>query len=430
MKKIAILGGGLTGLTLANLLNNKYEVTVFEKEKVPGGLCRSFNFKGFTFDIGGHIIYSRDREVLNFIIKFVGRNNLFKRTCRDSILYKDRLIDYPFETDLAKLGKVEAYECLKDFLNRRQEKTINFNQWIYNNFGKALAEKYLLPYNKKIWKINPALLDIDWVARVPVPTTDEIIKSCLGIKFAKRIERKKFFYPKKGGIQFLSYKLADKLGKSLRFNSEIVRIKKNKDSWMVETKEGVHYFDDIISTIPIFSLFKLLDKRVPVNVISHLKKLRYNSIMIVCLGINRGQISSNTAIYIPDNQFYPNRICFMNNFSDNNAPKGNNSIIGEITYRPNSKLAKKRDSEILENVLVGLKKRKIINDEKIIVKKIIRFPYAYVVYDRNYNKNIRVIYSWLGKEKINNVGRFAEFQYLNMDGCIRHAVDFVNNYKL
>ncbi|MCX6686325.1 MAG: NAD(P)-binding protein, partial [Methanoregula sp.] len=65
----AILGGGLTGLTLARLLHERDDdVIVLEAEPEYGGLCRTNVENGFTFDIGGsHIIFSRDTEVLAFM---------------------------------------------------------------------------------------------------------------------------------------------------------------------------------------------------------------------------------------------------------------------------------------------------------------------------------------------------------------------------
>lgn len=428
-KKIAVLGGGLTGLALANLLKKDHEISVFEKEKIPGGLCRSFYFDGFTFDIGGHIIFSKDQEALNFVIKTIGRKNLYEKPCRDSILYKNKLINYPFETDLAKLGKSEAFECLRDFLTNTQKEAANFHQWLHLIFGKSLAEKYLVPYNRKIWKIEPKMLDMNWVARIPKPATEEMIKSCLGIPFDIKIARKKFFYPKAGGIQVLINKLAEKIGKSLNLGSEIIKVKKSGKGWLVQTKQNKEYFDDIISTLPIFNLLKILDEKIPKNIVSVFGNLRYNSIMVVCLGINSPKVTKNTAIYVPDENFYPNRLCFMNNFSPQNAPRGKNSVICEITFHPKSNLAKMKDKVILKNTIDGLHSRKIIDKNKIIFKKVLRFPYAYVVYDKNYGKNTKKLYGWLKSKKIHTVGRFAEFQYLNMDACIRHAIDFSNNYS-
>jgi len=57
--KTAILGGGLSGLTLARLLYEKGEdVVVLEAEPAIGGLCRSKSEQGFAFDCGGSHIKS------------------------------------------------------------------------------------------------------------------------------------------------------------------------------------------------------------------------------------------------------------------------------------------------------------------------------------------------------------------------------------
>jgi len=427
-KKLAILGGGLTGLTLSNLLKDKYIVSTFEKDTVSGGLCRTFRYNGFTFDIGGHIIFSKDKEVLNFIINAIGKKNLYKKPGNDGIFYKNKLINYPFETDLAKLGKKEAFECLNDFILNKIKHPKNFHQWLHFAFGKALAEKYLVPYNRKIWKTEPKDLDMDWVARIPKPTMEEMIKSCMGIPFEVKFARKHFFYPKKNGIQALTDALARNL-KDLRLNSEIKKLKRTKNKWTLTYNETEENFDEVISTIPIFNLINILGY-VPEKIRQAVAKLRYNSIMIACLGIKNKNILKKTAIYFPDKNFLPHRVCFMNNFSQNNAPRDKNAIICEITFNPKSDLSKKTDTEVLNNVLSGLEKNKIINKSQIEFKKLLRFPYAYVVYDKNYNKNIKVIYNWLRLKKIHTIGRFAEFQYLNMDACVRHAMDFVKTNKL
>lgn len=45
MKRIAVVGAGISGLSTAHFLKDRYEVTVFEKESQPGGLikCRRVN---------------------------------------------------------------------------------------------------------------------------------------------------------------------------------------------------------------------------------------------------------------------------------------------------------------------------------------------------------------------------------------------------
>ncbi|MDP3564062.1 MAG: NAD(P)-binding protein, partial [Methanoregula sp.] len=97
----AILGGGLSGLALARLLHDEgRDVVVLEAEISCGGLCRSKNEQGFTFDTGGsHIIFSRDEEVLAFMRRMIAGNE--QRNDRNTkIFYKDQYVKYPFENGL------------------------------------------------------------------------------------------------------------------------------------------------------------------------------------------------------------------------------------------------------------------------------------------------------------------------------------------
>ena len=66
--KIAILGGGISGCALARMLAaDGHNVTVLEKTERPGGLCKSRKYGEFTFDeAGGHILFSKDKEVLQW----------------------------------------------------------------------------------------------------------------------------------------------------------------------------------------------------------------------------------------------------------------------------------------------------------------------------------------------------------------------------
>ena len=68
-KKIAILGGGLTGLTAGYFLAKKnYQVTIFEKGKILGGLASGFKKTGWQWylDYAYHHIFSNDNEIINF----------------------------------------------------------------------------------------------------------------------------------------------------------------------------------------------------------------------------------------------------------------------------------------------------------------------------------------------------------------------------
>ena len=204
--KIAIIGGGLAGLTAAYLLTkHNIETIIIEKRDELGGLLKTRTIRGYTFDIGGsHIIFSRNKEILNFILDLLGRNNLIKHKRNTKIYYKDRYIHYPFENGLYMLDPIERYECIKYLLEtiiKREKGEIkkpqNFEEWIYYVFGKGIAEKYLIPYNIKIWKRDLREISLEWVGgRVPKPPIDDILKSAVGIPTEGYLHQLHFYYPK------------------------------------------------------------------------------------------------------------------------------------------------------------------------------------------------------------------------------------------
>ena len=61
---ILILGGGLTGLSTGLHLGQR-EHLILEREESTGGLCRSFQVEGFTFDLTGHLLHLRDDTIRN-----------------------------------------------------------------------------------------------------------------------------------------------------------------------------------------------------------------------------------------------------------------------------------------------------------------------------------------------------------------------------
>ena len=68
-QKVLIIGAGPAGLAAAYKLlkdSNKYDVTILEKEKEIGGLCKTISFKNKLLDYGVH--FYRISEYKEFII--------------------------------------------------------------------------------------------------------------------------------------------------------------------------------------------------------------------------------------------------------------------------------------------------------------------------------------------------------------------------
>lgn len=416
--KIGILGGGLAGLSVRYFL--KPETELLEKETECGGLCRSFNENGFVFDQGGHILFSKNEEILRLFKRILG-DNVGRQKRNNRIYYDGRLIKYPFENGLSGLSKQDNFECLYYYLKNDSPNPQNFKEWLYFTFGKGITEKYLIPYNQKLWKFNLGQTGLEWVARVPRPPLEDVIKSSLGIETEGYLHQLFFLYPKSGGIQSLIRSLETAKKDSITTGFLVNRIRKTGNKWIVSDGNKDKKVDKLVSTIPIFDLLRSLDA-IPDTVLSALSRLKYNSMLIVMLGLNQDNISDSTAIYFPQEDTLYHRICFMNNFSRNNAPAGKSSLVAEITCKEGDKIWNTNDNTLADTVVTRLNKAGIIDKRKVIFDKVHRVKYAYVIYGLDYNKNLSVIKEFCKSIGIYLLGRFAEFEYLNMDEVAAKAL--------
>jgi len=436
--RTAILGGGLTGITLARLLAQKgAEVTVLEREPDYGGLCRSMSDSGFTFDRGGsHIIFSRDEEVLTFINNILEENS--QRSIRNTkIFYKERYIKYPFENGLNQLPKEDLFFCINEFIKTliavekgKLAPPGNFREWIIHTFGKGIADLYLIPYNEKIWKFPTEQMSLHWVdGRIPRPPVEDIIKSAIGIETEGYTHQSVFSYPRKGGIEALVKSIASPVKKNIRTGFDVTSIKKEGEKYLISDGDNIIIADRCISTIPLQRLLKTLEN-VPEGVQKSCDELKYNSIACVFIGV-RGKLQDISWMYVPDKDIgLFNRVSFPSNYSPEVAPAGHSAILAEITYHEGDDVSKMPDQEIIDHVINALRNMNVVKDrEDIVYTALERQTYAYVIYDLDYKKNIAIVKDFCAKLGIGLVGRFSEFEYLNMDGCIRNAMNFVRDHK-
>jgi protoporphyrinogen oxidase len=436
--KTAILGGGLSGLTLARLLQEQgEEVTVLEAEPEYGGLCRSKTDQGFTFDTGGsHIIFSRDSEVLAFMRRMIaGNEERNNRTTK--IFYKQRFVKYPFENGLSDLPLEDRFLCINEFIKTliavgkgEIPPPVNFREWIYYTFGIGIAECYMIPYNEKIWKYPTDKMSLHWVdGRIPRPPVEDIIKSAIGINTEGYTHQAVFSYPLDGGIMALVRAIAQPIEPCIKTGFMVTSITKLGKIWQISNGDECIQADKCICTMPMQHLLSCLDD-IPLDVKNAADALKYNSLVCVNIGIH-GSVPGISWLYIPDPAVgRTNRISFPSGYSRHGAPDGCSAILAEITHQRGDDVASLTDDELINEVVNMLQSMQILHKDQIVYTSVERQPFAYVVYDLDYQKNIAIVKEYCKEIGIPLVGRFAQFEYLNMDGCIRSVMDFIATKKL
>ena len=197
-----IIGAGITGLSCGYF--SKKPFIIFEKENIVGGLCRSIKEDGFIFDYSGHFLHIKDTKIKNLIEKLIGQK-LLKTERNSAILFKDKIIPFPFQANLFYLDKKEKEECINGIKNRKNIKIHNdmpFIDWAETTFGKGITKHFMQPYNQKLWNCNLKKLTAAWTAPfVPKPTLTEIKKSAYKQNDKKYGYNSIFYYPKSGGCQ-------------------------------------------------------------------------------------------------------------------------------------------------------------------------------------------------------------------------------------
>ncbi|MCD6409673.1 MAG: FAD-dependent oxidoreductase [Candidatus Verstraetearchaeota archaeon] len=435
--QLGILGAGLSGLVIA--YKSSFPALIFEASNTMGGLLRSEEIEGYVFDAGGsHIVFSKDQQLLATMLSFLdGKWVEHRRDAR--IYYRGRFIKYPFENGLYQLPPQERYECLASFVKhlvRRARGELkpprNFKEWCYYVFGEAIANRHLVPYSEKIWKHPLKEISLDWVSgRVPEPPVEDVLKSAVGLPTEGYTHQLTFYYPLEGGIHSLARSLASKAQSKCVFLQDhpVKRIKPEDRCFIVSSGRKEYSVEKLVSTIPLPELLKALpDSAVPEKVKEAVKKLKYLSLAVVGLGV-RGRAPPYHWVYLPFNGI-AHRISFPSNYSPHNAPIGHYSVLAEISYLPSDDLSKMSDSSLVERVVDDLHEMGVIKREHVVLSKVWRWNYAYIVYDHSYRSAVSTIKNYLNTLGITVAGRFGGWQYLNMDAVVDEALKVAEDINL
>lgn len=421
--KYTILGGGLSAISLAYYLQNDdkiSEINILEKDEVLGGIARTYVKEGIEYDVGPHIIFSKDKEILDLMNGLLGENNE-KHRRSNRILHKRAFVQYPFENDLSKLPKEDIDYCVNAFMHNPFEnyEATNMLQFFLKTFGEGITNIYLRPYNEKIWKFDPSFMDTQMVERIPKPPKEDILKSANGETIDGYLHQLYFTYPKSGGTEALIKAFISKLNDKVKIhtNFKVESVEKTSNGYKINNSFET---DKIISTMPVNELCHIYKSDdAPIETAD---SLRYNSIAICIVNVKKDYAGDNYAFMVADKNVKFHRISKLDFMGENYHIDGTATYMAEITYRKNDLNDKASDSELIEKVIEGLETIGFIyNKDDVNFADLKRFEYAYVIYDLNHRKNMDKIKEYFASQGIYLNGRFGSFEYLNMDAVIRQS---------
>jgi protoporphyrinogen oxidase len=440
MSEIVILGAGPTGLGAAYRLRERGQdgFEIFERAPRVGGLATSFeDQKGYTWDVSGHILFSGYPYFNAFLEKMLGPDGI-RRIERESwIKFEDRYVRYPFQNHLSSLPEEAMLECLVGLI---ESQTIdkdrafrNFEEWVLAKFGAGVSKHFMFPYNEKVWSTPLNRMGFYWIAeRVSVVDWKKALETTLRPKATDWGPNATFGYPATRGTVGLWLAVLPHLGDRVRYRKRAVCVDEEKRE-ILFSDGSTRRYDRLLTTLPIDAFVARL-KHAPENVRAAAKKLLFNRLFSVGIGLRRPSPSTKNWIYFPNPKTPFYRITYLSNYSPDIVPGGDTSrycsILTETTY---SRFRPLPPGDFARSVLDGLVAEGILepSDLRLVESTyLIHAGHAYPIPSVERDTALGIIQPYLESREIYSRGRFGSWKYEigNQDHSLMQGVELVDRW--
>jgi protoporphyrinogen oxidase len=409
---VVILGGGLAGLSAA--CHSGFPV--YEAAAGPGGTAASVSADGYVFDLGIHVLHTRKREVLDLLAACGLALRSHKR--RGWIYSHGRYALYPFQVNTSHLPLRTRLRCVRDYLWRRASADpADYRAWMIANFGRGLADVFMIPYAEKFWRVPAEEMTHEWTgARVPRVRLWDLLVGMWMNRDASYGQNAVFSYPEAPGAGFgeVARALATRVSR-IHHGHRATAIRTHDRAIVFNGGERVVPYRLLLSSIPLPELVALLDD-VPASVREATGRLRHNSIAVVNVGVGRAALSDKHWVHFPDPGISFFRIAFPNNFAEGLSPPGTGMIQTEVAY---DKAAPPDRASLVDAVVRDLRRVGVLAAADEIAFADVRWlPYGYVIHDRHRKQAVETIHAHLASIGIHAFGRYGSWEYFWSDDAI------------
>lgn len=441
-KRVVVLGGGPCGLCTAWELSEKgWDVTVLEKESKVGGLCRTNEYKGFRFDLGGHRFISRNKELVDRVLTLMG-DNILTSVRKSVILFDGQQFLYPLSVkDLyGKLSLVTKGKALTSYLvNAAAKKFIrkpdfSFEDWVINRFGKGIYDMFFGPYTEKLWGITPKEISSDWASqRISLLNLGDALLRMLGLRNGEiRTYAMGYHYPKKGIGQMFEMiaEQIEKRGGNIHLNASVQSLLHDGDrikavSFRRNGLEQTLECDHVISTIPLNEFVALFNPELKDEALyESASRLRFRAMRFLNILLDLPNVSENTWMYVAEKKYLMTRIQEPKRRSPFSAPEGRTSLMLEIPCNVGDEIWRAEDGAILDRCTENLEELGFRFKDKVMDYFSTWAEHAYPIYTLDYQLHRRRILERLMPYKnLIICGRQGTFRYIFMDAAMEMGIE-------
>lgn len=402
-----IVGAGVSGLAFADWVRDD-DYLIVEAEDEMGGYCRTVKRDGFVWDYSGHFFHFRHPEIEQYLVDRMGGQRVL-RVERDSrIWYAERFIDFPFQRNIHQLPAAEYEECVRDLIQRPEAIGGNFRDMLYARYGRGIADKFLIPYNEKLYATDLASLQADAMGRFfPHASVEEI----LGDQQARRGDgyNATFTYPEGGAIQYVEA-LAQGVDRAqIALNERVEHIDLERKV-ATTTKRQIAY-DTVVSSAPLIDLLDMCGMTHDPSIFSH------NKVQVFNLGFDGKGPRDVHWIYYPQRD-----LCFYRvGFYDNIFGASRMSLYVEVGLPRDAVVTEDSLAAMKARVLADLQRCGVLTSQTLVASHEVLLDPAYVHVTTNSNREAAAKRSMLAARDVHSIGRYGSWTYCSIEDNIVEA---------
>ena len=402
-----IVGAGVSGLAFADWLRDD-DYLIVESEDEIGGYCRTIKRDGFVWDYSGHFFHFRHPEIEQYLVERMGDQRVL-RVERDSrIWYADRFIDFPFQKNIHQLPRAEYEQCVRDLRERPSEEGGNFKDMLYARYGRGIAEKFLIPYNEKLYALNLAALDADAMGRFfPHASVEEILRNA--DEPANDGYNATFTYPEGGAIQYIDALAQGVRGDRTALGERVIRIDLGTKV-ATTTKREIQY-EALVSSAPLVSLFDMCGLAYDSSVFSH------NKVQVFNLGFDSKGPAGVHWIYYPQRDLSFYRVGFYDNIFGTDRM----SLYVEVGLPWDAELSDDDRGAMKARVLADLQSCGVVTNQALVASHDVLLDPAYVHVTTKSNAEAAAKKLLLAAQDVHSIGRYGSWTYCSIEDNIVEA---------
>jgi protoporphyrinogen oxidase len=437
MRRIVIIGAGPTGLGAAYRLQELgyRDWIVYERDSHVGGLASSVtDSAGFTYDIGGHVMFSHYPYFDALVDRLLGDD--YSELIRESwIRMAGTWIPYPLQNNIRYLPQDMLLACLNGLIDCQgydPAATFNFGEWVDRVFGKGISDYFMRPYNFKVWAHPLEMMSKSWMAeRVSVIDLKRVLANVIGqLDDVAWGPNNKFKYPLYGGTGGLYSRLQPYVNDRLQLNRRLVEINV-LDKTLRFADGSQDRYDDLISAVPIPQLLNMI-RPCPQHLLDAARHLHNSHGLVVGVGVARPANTQRCWTYFPEDSSPFYRMTYLSNYSPNMAPHGHMLLLTETSYSDYKPVAKAKITDLVVDGLIASGVLQESDRALIVATHTIDVDYFYPVPTLRRDDALRQIQPFLLDHDINSRGRFGAWLYeaSNMDHSVMQGVEVVDRLLL